>query len=408
MPESVIVAVSCVPHLPCKALDQPLTSSTSLLTPVRLLCYEQVESIVHFAPARTVVALTSSPDCAVMPVFTPPSRFAGLSLYAVLGVEKSAANDDIKRGYRRAALKYHPDHNRSPDANDEFGYLAHAHDILSNDATRTLYDETGMHDSSSYASSSTDSSVSSTDYWRSVFPQVTVDEIEAFREKYVGSEEEVEDIKAAYQRYEGNVQHVLDSIPFAEADSVARLCQLLNQHCKARITAQQQKRLQKKAEEWQRQEEADFEQLTLSGSTEEKEAAQTAGDMTQLVALLTRRKEEAKEKQEQWLAYMGDKYGGGADKQKRLTKGKAASSKQSKSKANGKGSSMADGEEEKEAGIEEKDGDEPSEEEFQRIQAAMLQRREANKANGATNGKPSAKKVNGATERDKKRRKTNK
>ena len=339
-----------------------------------------------------------------MPVFTPPSRFAGLSLYAVLGVEQSASSDDIKRGYRRAALKYHPDHNHSPDANDEFGYLAHAHDTLSNNDTRALYDETGVHDSS--ATTNSDSSVSSTEYWRSVFPQVTVEDIEAFRGKYVGSEEEVEDIKAAYQRYEGNIQHALDSIPFAEAASVPRLCQLLNQHCKARITAQQQKKLQRMAEQWQRQEQDEFEQLAVKGSEEEKEAAQSVGDMTQLVALLTRRKEEKKEKQEQWLGYMADKYAGGGDKQKRLTKGKADGSKADNTKSRrkgGKGTKLA-GEEE---GEEEKvDDDEPSEEEFQRIQAEMLKRREAKKANGASSSTASGKRDT-AAQHEKKRRKTN-
>ena len=350
-------------------------------------------------------------------MFTAPSRFVGLSLYAVLGVDASANIDAIKRGYRRAALKYHPDHNHSSDANDEFGYLAHAHEVLSDPATRTLYDETGAHDSSSSASAPSDS-VSSADYWRSVFPQVSADEIEAFREKYVGSDEELDDIKAAYHRHEGNIQHVLDSIPFAEADSVPRLCQLLNENCKARITAAQQKKLQKKAEAWQRQEQAEFEQLSLTGSADEKQAAQSAGDMTQLVAMLTRRKEEAKEKQDQWLGYMTDKYGG-ADKQaKRLTKGKGkdsgASKAQSKRKSGrgGKGTAAdeeeegAQQEEEKEKG-EAKGYDEPSEEEFQRIQAELMKRREVNKANGATTT-ARGKNVNGAAELDKKRRKTNK
>ena len=339
-----------------------------------------------------------------MSIFTAPSRFAGLSLYAVLGVDTSAGTDGIKRGYRRAALKYHPDHNHSPDANDEFAYLAHAHDILSNAATRALYDEAGIHDSSSSSAASafdSDSATASVDYWRSVFPQVTAEDIEAFRLKYVGSDEEVEDVKAAYARYEGDVQHVLDSIPFCEADSVPRLCELLNRHCQARISAQQQKRLQKKAERWQRREQAEFEQLALDGSAAEKEAAKAAGDMKQLVALLARRKEEQKEKQDQWLAYMGDKYGGAA-KPKRLTKGKTAG----KGKA-GKGTT-----EEKEAEQEEDEekegGDEPSEKEFQRIQAAMMKRREANRATDTATNRTTGKQGKSSAERDKKRRKTNK
>ena len=326
-----------------------------------------------------------------MPTVTAPSRFAGLSLYAVLGVDVGASADVIKRGYRRAALKYHPDHNRSPDANDEFTYLAHAHDILSNQHSRTLYDDTGAHDSSSHHSSDTDPSVSSADYWRSVFPAVSAADIEAFRVKYVGSDEEVADIQAVYQRYEGNIQHVLDSVPFAEADSIPRLCQLLNTHCQARITPAKQRRLQKRAEEWQREEAAEFEQLAVTGSAEEKEAAQAAGDMTQLVALLARRKEEAQHKQEQWLQYMGDKYGA-ATKHTRPRKGKKQIEDDETKEVDGAGDRMAD---------------EPSEEEFQRIQAEMLKRREASKANGLTSS-ASGKKVSNATQSDVKRRKTKK
>ena len=333
-----------------------------------------------------------------MPVFTPPSRFVGLSLYAVLGVEASADVDAIKRGYRRAALKFHPDHNRSADANEEFSYLAHAHEILSQPASRRLYDETGEHDSSTSSSSSGASSASddsSADYWRSVFPQVSADEIEAFREKYVGSAEELEDVKAAYQRYGGDVQSVLDSVPYAEADSVPRLCQLLNEHCRARISAAQQKKLQRKAEAWQRSEREEFEALAISGSAEEKQAAQAAGDMGQLVAMLARRKEEAQQKQEQYLKHLTDKYGGG-DKRKRLTSGKA------------KGKGRAGQEEEKERGGEGDEMDDgPSEEEFQRIQAEIIKRREENRAKGA-DGKASGRKTNGSAKSPSKRRKTNK
>lgn len=65
-------------------------------------------------------------------------------LYEVLGLEKNASKDDIRRAYRRLAMRYHPD--RNPDdkeAEEKFKEVKEAYEILYDDQKRAAYDRFG-------------------------------------------------------------------------------------------------------------------------------------------------------------------------------------------------------------------------------------------------------------------------
>lgn len=65
--------------------------------------------------------------------------------YEVLGVEKTASLDDIKKAYRKLAIKYHPDRNPGDKvAEEKFREATEAYEILSDEQKRPLYDQYGF------------------------------------------------------------------------------------------------------------------------------------------------------------------------------------------------------------------------------------------------------------------------
>lgn len=64
--------------------------------------------------------------------------------YDILGVDKSATDNDLKKAYRKLALKLHPDKNRAPGADEAFKSVSSAYAFLTNADDRAFYDRTGM------------------------------------------------------------------------------------------------------------------------------------------------------------------------------------------------------------------------------------------------------------------------
>ena len=93
--------------------------------------------------------------------------------YDVLGVSKSASKDELKKSYRKLAMKYHPD--RNPDdseASEKFKELSEAYEILSDDQKRQAYDNFGHEGVNSSFNSSQGAADAFSDIFGDIFSDI--------------------------------------------------------------------------------------------------------------------------------------------------------------------------------------------------------------------------------------------
>ena len=60
--------------------------------------------------------------------------------YGILGLSKTASDEEIKKAYRKKALQFHPDKNQDEKAEENFKEIGEAYEILSDSEKRSLYD----------------------------------------------------------------------------------------------------------------------------------------------------------------------------------------------------------------------------------------------------------------------------
>ncbi|NXY86401.1 DNJB1 protein, partial [Alcedo cyanopectus] len=67
----------------------------------------------------------------------------GKDYYRTLGLARGASGEDVRRAYRRQALRFHPDKNKEPGAEERFKEVAEAYDVLSDPKKREIFDKYG-------------------------------------------------------------------------------------------------------------------------------------------------------------------------------------------------------------------------------------------------------------------------
>jgi len=165
-----------------------------------------------------------------------------VDLYAVLSLTESAKPEDIKKAYRRLALQYHPDKHATAsesvksDASTKFQQIGFAYAVLSDEKRRQRYDKTGKTDEGFDLAAGDDGWEA---YFEDLFDRVTRGKLDEMKKEYqgmvsgllethgslmhiLGSSEEVEDLKKAYNETEGSIGDIMALIPHSTHEDEAR------------------------------------------------------------------------------------------------------------------------------------------------------------------------------------------
>ncbi|XP_054839477.1 dnaJ homolog subfamily C member 9 [Eublepharis macularius] len=232
--------------------------------------------------------------------------FGAGDLYQVLGVPRGASAEEIRRGYHKASLRVHPD--RAEPAEKEratchFQILGKVYAVLSDQEQRTLYDQQGVVDE--------ESTVLSEDrnweeYWKMIFKEVTLKDIEDFKKQYSDSTEEAEDIKTAYKNCKGNMDNIMTKVLCADYTDEPRIREIIQQAIDsgelpfykafAKESKQKMNARKRRAEKEAKEAEKAKEELGLHKDDDVK-------------TLIQRRNENRKKEMDDFLAQMEAKYG---------------------------------------------------------------------------------------------------
>ncbi|GAB4851579.1 Chaperone protein dnaJ 6 [Ancistrocladus abbreviatus] len=132
------------------------------------------------------------------------------SLYEVLGVERTASQQEIKKAYHKLALRLHPDKNPGDEqAKEKFQQLQKVISILGDEEKRALYDQTGFVDDADLAG---EAAQNLHEFFRTMYRKVTEADIEEFEANYRGSDSEKNDLIDLYKKCKGNMKRLFCSM----------------------------------------------------------------------------------------------------------------------------------------------------------------------------------------------------
>ncbi|OAG12042.1 DnaJ-domain-containing protein [Paraphaeosphaeria sporulosa] len=211
----------------------------------------------------------------------PPS----IDPYAVLGLERDATADDVKKAYRKMALKHHPDKapaDQKEAANKAFQEIAFAYAVLSDDRRRNRYDVTG----STAETLEDDGEFDWLKFYREQFEDVVNQEnIDKISSSYKDSAEERRDLLNVYTKYKGRLDAIYENVLLSDIlDDDDRFRRILDEEI-AKGTIESYEAYERenthaarnKAKAAEKKRRDDFDKKEAKKHAKEEAAAKTAG-----------------------------------------------------------------------------------------------------------------------------------
>ncbi|XP_058740420.1 chaperone protein dnaJ 6-like [Vicia villosa] len=254
------------------------------------------------------------------------------SLYQVLGLEKTASQQEIKKAYYKLALRLHPDKNPDDEeAKEKFQQLQKVISILGDEEKRALYDQTGCIDDDDLAGNVQNLH----EFFRTMYKKVTEADIEEFEANYRGSDSEKNDLIDLYKKCKGNMNKLFCSMLCSDAKLDSHRFKDILDEAIAAGELKATKAYQKWAKE--------VSETKPPTSPLKRKAKSNKQSETDLFAVISQRRNERKGQFDSMFSSLVSKYGGDdmqepseeefAAAQKKLEKGRSSKTpKQSKRK----------------------------------------------------------------------------
>ncbi|XWS59187.1 hypothetical protein CRYUN_Cryun08bG0100300 [Craigia yunnanensis] len=225
------------------------------------------------------------------------------SLYEVLGVEKTASQQEIKKAYYKLALRLHPDKNPGDEeAKEKFQQLQKVISILGDEEKRAVYDQTGCVEDADLAG---DVVQNLKNFFKAMYKKVTEADIEEFEANYRGSGSEKKDLIDLYKKCKGNMNKLFCSMLCSDPKLDSHRFKDMLDEAIASGELKETKAYQKWANK--------VSQIKPPSSPLRRKGKSNKQSESDLFAIISQRRNERKDQFDSMFSSLVSKYGGNAD-----------------------------------------------------------------------------------------------